>query len=74
LITSIFLSPIAADHAELGLLFDRRSGCASGRSSSDRHRGGGGDAPFAFKQLCELGGLQDREAREFVDDFFQIGH
>ena len=40
----------------------------------DSHSRCGRDAPFAFKQLGELGGLQDREAREFVDDFFEIGH
>ena len=60
---------------ELGLLLDRSGGCAAaGRSGGDRHGGGGRDAPLAFKQFGELGGLQDREAREFVDDFFEIGH
>src|ERR1700733_1423190 len=63
------------DNAKLRLLLDRSGGCSpAGRSGGDRHRGGGGDAPFAFKQFGELGGLQDREAREFVDDFFEIGH
>src|SRR5579871_3990338 len=60
---------------EFGLLLDRRGGRASGgRSGGDRHRGGGRDAPLRFKQFGELRGLQDREAREFVDDFFEIGH
>src|SRR6202453_3320219 len=62
------------DNAKLGLLLDRSGGCTTGRSSGDRHGSGGRDAPLAFEQLGELGGLQDREAREFVDDFFEISH
>src|SRR5580698_241495 len=62
------------DDAKLSLLFDRSGGSASGRSSGDSHRSGGRDAPLAFKQLGELSGFQNCEAREFVDDFFEIGH
>ena len=59
---------------ELGLLLDRSGGGASGRSGRDRDRGGGGDAPLLFEQLGEFGGLEHRQAREFVDDFRQISH
>ena len=45
-----------------------------GRSGGDRDRGGGRDAPLGFEEFGELGGFQNRQAREFVDDFFQIGH
>src|ERR1700677_1222130 len=70
----LFVADRREDDRKLGLLLDRRGGCASGRSSGDRHRSGGQDAPLAFKQFGELRGLQDRKAREFVDDFFEIGH
>src|ERR1700733_1171138 len=70
----LFVADRREDDRKLGLLLDRRGGCTSGRSSGDRHRSGGRDAPLAFKQFGELRGLQDRKAREFVDDFFEIGH
>src|SRR5580704_9555841 len=63
------------DDGELRLFLDRRSRRhAAGRGSRHRHRSGGRDAPLGFKQLRELSGLENREAREFVDDFFEIGH
>ena len=74
LMTSIFLSPTAARMTrELGLLLDR-SGGGGARSGGDRDGGGGGDAPLLFEQLGELGGLENGQARQVVDDLFQISH
>ena len=73
--TSIFLSPAAVeDDREFGLLFDRRGGGPGGRSGGDRDSGGGRNAPFRFQELGEFRRLKDGQARQFVDDFFQIGH
>ena len=71
LMTSIFLSPAAVENdRELGLLLDGSSGGGSRRTGGHRNGGGGRDAPLGFQELCELGRLEDGQARQFVDDFF----
>ena len=63
------------DDRELRLLLGRRSGrAASARSGGDSNRRSGRNAPLLFEHLGELGSLENRQAGEFVDDLFKIGH
>src|SRR5437868_9530219 len=56
-------------------LFDRcRGSRGSAWSSGHRHRGGGRDAPFVFQKLGQLGCLENRQLREFVDQLLEICH
>ena len=73
--TSIFLSPMAA-RTTVNSVFSstgRRSG-GGGRSGGDGDGGGGRNAPLGFEELGELGGFENGQARQFVDDFFEISH
>ncbi len=74
--TSIFLSPVGGQNdRELGLLLDRSGGGrATSRSGGDGDGGGGRDAPLGFEQFGEFSRFEDGQARQFVDDFFQISH
>ena len=73
--TSIFLSPTAARTTVNSVFSSTGAAAAAGaRSGGDRHGGGGRNAPLGFEQLGELGGLEDGQARQFVDDFFEISH
>ena len=74
--TSIFLSPMAARTTVNSVCSSTgaAAAAAAGRSSGDRDGGGGRDAPLGFEQLGELSGFENGQAREFVDDFFEIGH
>src|SRR5437588_159720 len=59
------------DDGELVLNFCRSSS-GSTRSRGNRDRSGGADAPLVLKKLAELSGLEDRQGRELLDQFFQI--
>src|SRR5271166_6278752 len=68
-----FIADGGEDDGELGLLLDgRRSG--GGRSGGDGDRCGGRNAPLGFEEFCELGGFENRQGGQFVDDRFKIGH
>jgi hypothetical protein len=60
------------DDGELVLGLGGRSGGTASGGNGDRS--GGADAPLRLEQLAELGGLEDRESRQLVDQLFQICH
>jgi hypothetical protein len=67
LMTSIFLSPTAAS-TTVNSVFSSAGAAAQRQGRRHRDRGSGGHAPLLFEQLGELGGLEDGEARQVVDD------
>jgi len=57
-------------------LFRSRCGTSGGTANSSGHRDGcrGGNAPFIFEQLGELGRLEDGQARQVINQFCEISH
>ena len=76
LMTLIFLSPAAfEDDGEFRLLLGRGGGgAAASRRRRRRDRRRGGNAPLLFQHLGELGGFQDGQAGELVNELCEIGH
>ncbi len=73
--TSIFLSPMAARMTVNSVCSSTGAAAARrGRSGGYGDRGGGGDAPLLLEELGELGGFENRQRGEFIDDLFEIGH
>ena len=69
LMTSIFLSPILARTTVNSVFSSTGAAAAAAAGGGDRDRSGGGNAPLLFQQLRQLGGLEDRQARQVVNDF-----
>jgi hypothetical protein len=68
------LSPAGGKNdRELGLLLDR-SGGGGARAGANGHGGGGGDAPLLLEHLRELGGLENGQGRQVVDELGKISH
>src|ERR687890_793216 len=74
-VTQLLQLDLGADLLEGGLdLLGGRSGGAGSRAGRNRDGGGGGDAPLLLEELRELGGLENGQRRQVVDDLGQISH
>ena len=70
----LLVADAGEDDRELGLLLGGRSGGAGSRAGRNRDGGGGGDAPLLLEELRELGGLENGQRRQVVDDLGKISH
>ena len=73
--TSIFLSPAAARTTVNSVCSSAAGGgSAAGGRSGHGDGSGGGDAPLLFEELRELGGLENGQRRQLVDELGKISH
>ena len=75
LMTSIFLSPVAARTTVNSVCSSTAAAAAAGAGSGgDRDGRSRRDAPLLLEQLGELGGLENGQRREVVDELGKISH